>query len=576
MIFFAFALAFAPAFSKTNIPTQPEVATERNTDSPVTAKRFMIAAAHPLATKAGYEILRAGGSAVDAAVAVQMVLNVVEPQSSGIGGGAFMLHWDMNTRQLQALDGREMAPAAASPDYFLGPSGTPKSFWKAVVGGRSVGVPGTLRMLELAHHMHGRLPWAELFRPAIELAEKGFEISPRLAASIASAKTKGLDAFPTTASYFLDSAGAPKLVGHRLVNAALADTFRTVAKGGADAFYMGAIAREIIAAVSATPDNPGIMTLKDLASYRATIREPICVSYRGDQVCGMGPPSSGGLTVGQILGMLEYFDLPGIGPSAEAFHLFAEAGKLAYADRNLYIADSDFVRMPTKGLVDPAYVMLRAQAIRRDKAMPKATAGNPPWRHAQLWAPDTHPESAGTSHFVIRDAAGNAISMTTTIEMGFGSRVMVGGFLLNNELTDFSFRATRDGRPIANRVEGGKRPRSSMAPTIVMRDGEPFLLIGSPGGSRIIAYVAQALVAVLDWGFDPQAAVELGHVVNRNGTTDLEVGTNAAELAERFKALGHDVRLRDLTSGLHAILIRPDGALIGGVDPRREGGALGD
>lgn len=555
---------------------QPEAGSGRAQRAVVAAETFMVAAAHPLATRAGYDVLRKGGSAIDAAVAVQLVLNVVEPQSSGIGGGAFMLYWDAETGRLSAIDGRETAPASVGPNYFLKPDGEPKKFWQAVQGGGSVGVPGTLRLLELTHRMHGRIPWSELFGPAVELAERGFEVSPRLAASIARAGSRGLAAFPDANAYFFNSDGTPKPAGATLTNQAFAETLRTIAKQGADAFYTGPIARDIVAAVRATPDNPGLMTVDDLASYRAKIREPVCVPYRLSEVCGMSPPSSGALTVGQILGILEHFDLRGIGPGAQAAHLFAEASKLAYADRAMFMADSDFVRMPMEGLLDPGYLTVRAQRIRRSAAMEKAEAGNPPWRDAALRAPDSHRERPGTSHFVIRDAAGNAVSMTTTIETGFGSRVMVRGFLLNNELTDFSFRPEKDGRPVANRIEGGKRPRSSMAPTIVLEYGEPVLLIGSPGGSRIITYVAQALIALLDWDMDPQEAVDLGHVVNRNGGTDLEQGTGAADLADALTALGHKVTLRDLNSGLHAIQILPGGGLLGGADPRREGLVMGE
>ena len=554
----------------------PEPATGRVEHPPVMAKKFMVAAAHPLAAKAGYDVLNGGGSAMDAAVAVQMVLNVVEPQSSGIGGGAFMLYWDAMTGRLSAFDGRETAPAAARPDYFLKPDGTPKSFWAAVNGGGSVGVPGTLAMLELAHRMHGRRTWASLFEPAIMHAETGFKISPRLAASIGWAGKKGLSGFPAAAAYFFNPDGTPKPEGRVLKNPALAKTFRSIAADGAKAFYSGPIATDIVAAINATADNPGLMTVDDLAGYKAKIREPVCAPYRRHEVCGMGPPSSGALTVGQILGMLEHFDLPGIGPTPEAAHLFTEASKLAYADRGLYMADSDFIRMPTKGLLDPGYLTIRAQKISRRAVIEKPEPGNPPWRDAALLSPDTQLERPGTSHFVIRDADGNAVSMTTTIETGFGSRIMVRGFLLNNELTDFSFRPAKDGRPIANRVQGGKRPRSSMAPTIVLGDGEPVLLVGSPGGSRIIAYVAQTLVGVLDWGMNPQAAINIGHVVNRGGATDLEAGTGAVDLSEALIALGHEVRVRDLNSGLHAILIRPDGTLLGGADPRREGVVLGE
>ena len=341
-------------------------------------------------------------------------------------------------------------------------------------------------------------------------------------------------------------------------------------------FYEGEIAADIVAAVRATTDNPGVMTLQDLADYRIEERDPVCLTYRVYRVCGMGPPSSGGLTVGQMLGILGHFDLPGIGPGPDAAHLLAEAGKLAFADRALYMADSDFVRMPTEGLLDPAYLMLRAQGIGRDDAMEKAKPGNPPWKDAVLRSPDSSRDRPGTSHVVIRDRYGNAVSMTTSIETGFGSRVMVRGFLLNNELTDFSRAPEVDGRPVANRVEGGKRPRSSMAPTVVFGpDGEPFLLIGSPGGSRIINYVAQTIVGVLDWKMDIQDAISSGHVANRNGATDLEKGTEAEAYAGPLESMGHEVQVRDMNSGLHGIVIEP-GRLTGGADPRREGIVLGD
>ncbi len=555
---------------------QPESGTGRAVKESVSAQDFMVAAANPLATQAGYDVLKAGGTAMDAAVAVQLMLNLVEPQSSGIGGGAFLLYWNAETKSLETYDGRETAPAAATPEYFLKPDGTPKGFWDSVIGGRSVGVPGTLRLLEVVHGKHGKTAWSDLFQPTIELAEQGFEISPRLAKSIAAAQEKGLDRFPAAKAYFFKEDGTPKEAGSLLKNPAFAATLKAVATGGADAFYKGDIASDIVAAVKETTDNPGILTLEDFANYEVKQRAPVCMDYRAHKVCGMGPPTSGGLTVGQILSILSHFDLPAMGPGPEAAHLFAEAGKLAYADRGLYMADSDFVKMPTKGLLDVDYLASRAALIKRDGAMGKATAGTPPWKDAALRSPDETLERPGTSHFVIRDSYGSAVSMTTTIETGFGSRVMVRGFLLNNELTDFSRAPEKDGKPIANRVEGGKRPRSSMSPTIVFdASGEPVLLIGSPGGSRIINYVAKTLVAVLDWEMDIQKAIDLGHFVNRNGATDLEEGTEAAGYKEALEALGHEVKIRDLNSGLHGIVIAKDG-LVGGADPRREGLVLGD
>ncbi len=554
---------------------QPEKTFALTPTPAVVGSSYMVAAAHPVAAEAGRAVLAKGGTAADAMVAVQLALNLVEPQSSGIGGGAFLLYWDAKTRRLTSLDGREKAPAAATPDYWMGKDGKPVGWWDAVIGGRSVGVPGTLALLEEAHDRWGLLNWAGLVRPVAEMADQGFIISPRLEASIAGAVPKGLGSFPAARDYFLREDGTAKRAGERLVNRAFADTLRVVAAKKSTALHHGPLASEIVAAVK-TPTNPGILTLEDLAGYEVIERAPVCAPYRGYEVCGMGPPSSGGLTVGQILMMLEHFDMaayaPGSGREAEGRHLIAEAEKRAYADRGLYMADHDFVRMPL-GLLDSAYMTLRAQGIDRNAAGGVAEAGNPPWREVELRAPDTDPDRPGTSHIVIRDSYGNAASLTTTIETGFGSRVMVGGFLLNNELTDFSRAPSRDGRPIANRVEGGKRPRSSMAPTIVIKDDKPVLLIGSPGGSRIIGYVAQSLVAVLDWGMPLDAALALPHVVNRNGeATDVEEG--AEGLAAGLEAMGHKVNPRNLNSGLHAIAI--DGAtLTGAADPRREGVALG-
>ena len=555
---------------------QPEKTFALDPKPAVTGSTYMVAAAHPLAVQAGEAVLQGGGTAADALVAVQLALNLVEPQSSGIGGGAFLLYWDAGTRRLTSLDGREKAPAAATPEYWLGEDGQPLGWWNAVVGGRSVGVPGTLKLLEEAHDRWGQRNWAGLVRPIAGMAERGFEISPRLESSIAGATTTGLGDFPATRAYFLNEDGTAKRAGTTLRNPAFARTLRSVAARKSTALHHGPLAGEIVAAVK-TEKNPGILTLSDLAGYDVIERAPVCAPYRGHEVCGMGPPSSGGLTVGQILMLLEHFDMaayaPGSGREAEGRHLLAEAMKRAYADRGLYMADSDYVRMPG-GLLDPAYMTQRAQGISRTLAGGTAEPGNPPWREAALWSPDTDPERPGTSHIVIRDAYGNAASMTTTIETGFGSRVMVGGFLLNNELTDFSRAPEADGRPIANRVEGGKRPRSSMAPTIVLKDGKPVLLIGSPGGSRIIAYVAQSLVAILDWNLPLADALALPHTLNRNGDkTDVEEG--AEGLAAGLEAIGHTVNIRNLNSGLHAIRIDGE-TLTGAADPRREGVALGE
>ncbi|MDF1586719.1 gamma-glutamyltransferase [Marinimicrococcus flavescens] len=564
----------APALAQA--PPPPEQASPRAEKTLAAADRHMVASAHPSATRAGLEVLRNGGSAADAAVAVQMVLNLVEPQSSGIGGGAFMLHWDAASGELVTLDGRETAPAAAGLDLFLEADGTPMGFWDAVIGGRSVGTPGTLRLLERAHERWGRKEWAQLLQPAIELAENGFEISPRLAAAIAENQERGPDRFAAARAYFYDESGAPLPAGTLLKNPDFAETLRTIAKDGADAFYEGPIARDIVATVRGAESNPGLLSAEDLKGYEVVERPAVCLPYRAFEVCGMGPPSSGGLAVGQILGLLEHVDMRGLGPTADGIHMLLEASRLAFADRDTYVADSDFVRVPVAGMIDPAYLTSRAQLLGLDASIGLAQAGNPPWRDRELRAADTSRTERGTSHFVVVDGDGNAVSMTTTIESGFGSRLMVRGFLLNNELTDFSFAPEKNGRPIANRVESGKRPRSSMAPTMVFdAEGAPFLLVGSPGGSRIIGYVAQTLVGVLDWGMDVQQAIDMGRVINRNGDSELEAGTPVAALEEALAARGHTVKQREQASGLHAVMLA-DGKLLGGADPRREGLALGD
>jgi gamma-glutamyltranspeptidase/glutathione hydrolase len=551
---------------------QPESTTAITPHATATATEFMVAAAHPLAAQAGYDVLAAGGSAADAAVAVQMVLNVVEPQSSGIGGGAFAVYWDAGLGTLTTFDGRETAPAAATPDYWLDSAGEPLGFWDAVVGGRSVGVPGTLKLMETLHDRYGLLPWGELFAPSIGLAEDGFPVSQRLAGAIVEANAHGLDSFPAARSIYFHQDGSPLAEGETLRNPDLARAFRLIAAEGSDPLYEGAIARNIVAAVT-TATNPGVMTLADLAAYEVKERPPVCMAYRAYEVCGMGPPSSGALTVGQTLGILASFDLPALGPGLESTNLFLEASKLAFADRGLYIADSDFVDMP-EGLLNPDYLAARAALIGPDASIGTASPGEPPWDDAELRAPGIERPEHGTSHFVIVDAHGDMLSLTTTIETGFGSRVVADGFLLNNELTDFGFAPESDGKPVANRVEPGKRPRSSMAPTIVLEDGRPMLLIGSPGGASIIPYVAQALVGILDFGQDPQTAIDAPHVLNRNGKTQVEQGPDADATIAALAGVGQEAEAVDLNSGLHAILIR-DGSLTGAADKRREGAALG-
>ncbi len=547
----------------------------RDAGQVVEAENWMIAAANPYAVEAGAGILRQGGTAADAMVAVQTVLGLVEPQSSGLGGGAFLVWFDAKTGEVTTLDARETAPLAATPRLFQDETGAPLKFFDAVVGGRSVGTPGTPALLEAAHRKWGQANWASLFDAGIALAEGGFEVSPRMAGAIARDADR-LGRFAATADYFLPD-GSPLAAGDLLTNTDYAEVLGTLAEKGAEGFYTGPIAADIVRTVQTAAGNPGVLSAIDLALYEVKERPASCASYRSFEVCGMGPPSSGALTVGQILGMLGGYDLAALGAdNPEAWRLIGDASRLAFADRGRYMADSDFVPVPAKGLVDPGYLAERGALLAGDGALAEVAPGKPEFDHAGLsprWAEDDSIEFPSTSHISIVDQYGNVLSMTTTIENGFGSRLMSNGFLLNNELTDFSFRSHRDGVPIANRLEPGKRPRSSMAPTIVLQEGKPVLAIGSPGGSRIIGYVATAIIAWADWGLNVQQALSLPHAVNRFGTYDLEAGTAAAEMEAALTESGYEVNIRDLNSGLHAIEI--GATLKGGADPRREGIALG-
>ncbi len=556
---------------------QPEDATGRAEQTEVRATRHMVAAAHPDAARAGLKILRRGGSAVDAAAATQFVLALVEPQSSGIGGGTFLLHHDSASGRTVSYDGRETAPRAVEEDLFLDENGMPMKFFAAAVGGRAVGTPGMVSALALAHANHGKLPWAEILAPAIRLAREGFIVGPRLAAMLAGKRGELLRTFPETEAYFFPG-GEPLRASERRTNPAFADTLEAIAKQGPSALLQGAIAEDIVAAVQGVAENPGLLSVDDLTSYRAVQRNPVCHPYRKFRICGMGPPSSGALALGAILGILEDHNLTSLGPANPlAWHLIAEASKIAFADRSLHVTDSDFHPVPVEGLLDREYLRERGSSVRTDSALPVPVApGHPPGTRAREHDPDGSTGRPGTTHISVVDAEGNAVAMTSSIEGAFGSQLMVRGFLLNNQLTDFSFVPDRAGIPVANRVEPGKRPRSSMSPTIVFDEtGAVRLVIGSPGGSWIIGYVAQTLIAVLDWKLNVQSAIDLGHVVNRNGATDLEAGTKAEKLAVPLEALGHEIRIRNLNSGLHGIEVVADG-LRGGADPRREGIALGD
>jgi gamma-glutamyltranspeptidase/glutathione hydrolase len=570
-VLLALLVAGAPATAQ----PMPEPATGAAAKQTVVAQRHMVVAANPLAATAGRDILREGGAAIDAAIAIQMVLNLVEPQSSGIGGGAFILTWSAKTGIVQSYDGRETAPAAATPERFLGADGKPRGFWDAVIGGRSVGVPGVLRALQMAHAQHGHLPWARLFAPAIALAEAGFAISPRLHGELAI--DPSLPRFEPARSYFYKSDATPKDVGTVLVNPALAATLREIAAGGADAFYSGRIAADIAAAVSAAPVNPGDLTIADLAGYRAKEREPVCGAYRAYRICGMGPPSSGGVTLLEILGLLENFAMAKAPPGSVAgVHLYVEAAALAYADRERYVADGDFVPVPIHGLLDRDYLKRRAALIDPLRAATAVTAGEPPMKAGWDWEAGEALELPSTSQISIVDDDGDALAMTTSVETMFGSHQMVDGFLLNNQLTDFSFIPERDGKPVANRVEGGKRPRSAMAPTLIFDGaGRLFMVVGSPGGPPIINYVGKTVVAVLDGGLDIQSAIDLPNISNRGAAVVVERGPATEKLRQGLAELGHVVQQSDFNSGLAGIVVTPQG-LTGGADPRREGVALGD
>lgn len=589
---YTLSFAFGQDFSKTD-PSGAERAqatlTRAEAASDALARKFMIATANPLATQAGEQILARGGSAMDAAIAAQMVLNLVEPQSSGLGGGAFILDYNAATRKLTTWDGREKAPAAATPDLFLDKNGEFIGWATAFASGRSTGVPGLLRTLEDAHRQSGKLSWHKLFTPAIEFAETGFEVSPRLADLLARFADSLADFEDTKAYFFRD--GAPLKAGTILKNPEFAQTLRLVAEQGAAPLYEGALAEQLTArinrAVTETEQKTGLtgyagMTLDDLSAYTPTQRTPVCGYYRAYKVCSMAPPSSGGITVVQILSMVEPYDMAALGSdNPQALHLFAEAQRRAFADRNFYLADPDFIEVPQAQLLNTQYLAGRAQTINPEKVTtqtikPGTFIG---YKKPVLPAP-RRAEGENTTHLSVIDKNGNAVSMTSTIETAFGSRLMVGGFLLNNQLTDFEFNPETDGKPVANAPGPGKKPLSSMSPTIVFDAyGKPYMLIGSPGGKRIIGYTAKTIIAHIDWGLSIQEAIDYPHIINTNGTTDLEDDPRMTQYASALKAMGHDIHITPMESGLHGIVITTDASgkrqLRGGADPRREGIAAG-
>lgn len=547
----------------------PEAASNVMQRDRLVTQKSMVVTAHPLASRAGLRMLDQGGSAVDAAIAAQLVLGLVEPQSSGIGGGGFVVLFQPESG-LTSYDGRETVPAASPPDRFE-LDGQTLSFKQAVNSGRSVGVPGLLRALELMHKDGGVLPWASLFEPAIELAEDGFEVSPRLHTLIAD--NPELADKAAARAYFLDGQGRPWPVGHRLRNKEYAQVLRLLASQGAQAFYQGELAQDMVAAVAADPI-AGDLTVSDLTQYRALRREPLCMDWQQVALCGMAPPSSGAISVMQMLGILQHTPIADVKPqSVEAIHYFSEAGRLAFADRDAWVADPAFVSVPQQALLAPAYLKSRAALIQPGRSMGHAQPGNP-LADAQA-ATDNTPELPSTTHLSVADAKGQVVSMTTSVESAFGSKIMVRGFLLNNQLTDFALNPKDEmGRLSVNRVEPGKRPRSSMAPMMVMQDGRPVIALGSPGGSAIIPYVAQALTGMLMWNLDAQEAVSLPHYGSRNWATELEAGTAVTEQAQALRAMGHEVREQPFPSGTHVIRWTQEG-LEAGVDPRREGLALG-
>jgi gamma-glutamyltranspeptidase/glutathione hydrolase len=540
--------------------------------APALAAGGVVSAADPRAAEAGREILRAGGSATDAAIAMMLALNVVEPQSSGIGGGGFLVH--SGSDGATTIDGRETAPASARPDRFLAPDGKKMAFIDAVPGGISIGIPGNIRLAEEAHRRWGKLPWKRLFTPAIRLAADGFQISPALADRL-KLTAKIMSGFPAARALYFGKDGNPLPAGTVIRNPSLARTFQTIATKGAAGFYGGPVGAAITTAVASAPRHPARLDARDLAGYRVKQRTALCGSYRGYRICGMGPPSSGGVAILQMLGMVERFDLPGMGPAdPRSWHLIGEAMRLAYADRNTYLGDPDFVPVPVKGLIDPAYIAGRSALIRIDATMPKALPGSPPG--AESWSYARSGEVPSTSNFAAADGRGEAVSWTSTIESSFGSFVMANGFFLNNELTDFSFLPEAAGKPIANRLEPGKRPMSAMSPTLVYGpDGKLVLALGSAGGPRIIMHVLKTLIGVIDWKKPVGEAIALPNIYLSGDAILVEQGTPLEAMLPALAKLGQTASAAKLSSKVNAVE-RTAGGWRGAADPRSEGVALAE
>ncbi len=571
----AIVLSFQGVSAKDVRPSSPEIATKVAKGASAKGTHYMMVTAHPEATRVGAEILKGGGGAADAVIAAQLVLGLVEPQSSGIGGGAFALYYDAAAKDLYAYDGRETAPATAGKYLFTGTDGKPMEFYQAALGGRSVGVPGVPRLLETIHGKHGRMPWRDLFSPAITLSEIGFTVTPRLAA-LADYDAMKLKIFTPARLYFYPDTTNPLREGDRRSNPPYANLLRRIAMEGADAFYTGDNAEAIIKTVREDEENPGLLSLEDLAGYEVEQREALCQIYHAHRVCTIGEPSAGGLTLLITLGILNGFDLAKLGPdNAQSWHLMAEASRVALADRNFYMGDPHYIQSPGKRFLDPAYLAERAKLISPVKANPKITHGVPAGWKAFL--PAEEPPSVkppGTTQIIAVDTAGNIASMTSSIEDMFGSRMMVNGYMLNNQLTDFSFVPEVDGKMVANRVEGGKRPASSMSPVIVFdADGAPVLVIGSAGGSAITGYILERIVGIIDWKQDVVAALAAPNIINRGNGIEMEEG--GADLADGLRKRDHPVAIKELNSGLAAIKINK-GVMTGAADPRREGTAMGE
>jgi gamma-glutamyltranspeptidase/glutathione hydrolase len=536
-------------------------------------RKQMITASHPLATEAGAQMLKRGGSAVDAAIAAQLVMGLVEPQSSGLGGGAFLLHWNPKGKRIESYDGRETAPMSATPELFLKGDGTTMGFIEAVVGGRSVGAPGAMAMLELAHQEHGVLPWAEVFAPALKLAEDGFPVSKRLADAVA--RDPALAMIPASAAYFRPN-GQPLADGQIVKNPEYAATLRALRDHGAKAMQEGPLAQAIVDAVRNAPFNAGTLSLEDLKAYRPVKREAVCGTYRAHRICSMGPPSSGAVAMLQTLAFLGRFNLGALQPGGvKEAHLYGEASRVAFADRDEYLGDPKWMTVRVRDLLDPRYLRERAglvsMASRQEDVPPGSPGGAVPLR-----APAVDLSRPGTAHVSVIDARGRAVALTTTVEGGFGSHLMAGGFVLNNQLTDFTFSPVKNGKPAANAPGPGKRPLSSMTPTFVFDPkGRLMAVVGSPGGWRIIPYVTRTVVALIDWRMDAKAAVSFAHITGRGKNVELEKGAAPEGLEAGLKLLGHQTRVIDMTSGLNIIRVSARG-LDGAADPRREGTVWGE